>query len=81
MDVFLALLASEGPAKTSRLAPSRDPVTARLPPDPESTALAMAMLGSNSKALERRGTKCGERGGGGEEGNSGDIFLQVGRKT
>ena len=70
-ELCAALCASEGLAKTSRLAPSRDPLTARLPPpDP-----AMARLGSNSKALERRGTKCGERGGGGEDGNSGDIFF------
>ena len=27
----------------------------------------MAMLGSNSKALESRGQKCGERGGGGDD--------------
>ena len=68
-----ALLASEGPGKSSRLAPSRDPpVTARLP-----GGGARVSLGSNSKALERRGQKCGERGGGGDddEGSSADFFL------
>ena len=72
--LFWALLVMAGLDETLRVAPTTgDPVSRRLPlPPPVS---AMTRLGSNSKALERRGQKCGERGG--EDGNSGDIFLQV----
>ena len=42
----------------------------------------MTRLGSNSKALERRGQKCGERGGGGdddeEDEDKGSSFSGLG---